>query len=359
MENLINKNILKIKPYEPGKPIEEVERELGLKNVIKLASNENPLGSSLKALAAIKRNLNTLNRYPDGNCFYLKNKLAKKLKLKPGNLIFGNGSDELIDVIIKTFVGLNEEVLTSKVSFVEYEIVSQANNRRFRALPLKNFKYDLMAIKMAIRKNTKAIFIANPNNPTGTYVNKRELEEFLKGLPKNLIVVLDEAYNEFVDVRDFPKSLDYINKNVIILRTFSKTYGLAGLRIGFAIAKPEFIECMNRVRQPFNVNLLAQAAALEAVDDAAFLSRSRKTILDGKMYLYNELEKLGFGYVCSVANFILVDVKQDCRIVFNKLLKQGVIIRPMAIYNLKNFIRVTIGTRKENIRFIKALKKVK
>jgi len=358
MKNIINKNVLKIKPYEPGKPIEEVERELGLKNVIKLASNENPLGSSLKALAAIKSNLGVLNRYPDGNCFYLKDKLAKKLNLKPGNLIFGNGSDELIDVIIKTFVGPNEEVLTSKVSFVEYEIVSQSNNRKFRDIPLKSFKYDLKAIKKAIRKNTKAIFIANPNNPTGTYVNKKELEEFLRGLPKNLIVVLDEAYNEFVDVRDFPKSLDYINKNVIILRTFSKTYGLAGLRIGFAIAKPEFIECMNRVRQPFNVNLLAQAAALEAVDDSAFLRRSRRTILEGKRYLYNELGKLGFECVSSVANFILVDVKQDCRIIFNKLLKQGVIVRPMAIYNLKKYIRVTIGTKKENTRFINSLRRI-
>lgn len=358
MRNIINKNVLKIKPYEPGKPIEEVERELGLKNVIKLASNENPLGSSLRALSAIKRNLNTLNRYPDGNCFYLKNKLAKKLKLKPENLIFGNGSDELIDVIIKTFVGLNEEVLTSKVSFVEYEIVSRSNNRKFRDIPLKNFKYDLIAIKKAIRKNTKAIFIANPNNPTGTYVNKKELEVFLKGLPKNSIVVLDEAYNEFVDAKDFPNSLNYINKNVILLRTFSKTYGLAGLRIGYAIAKPEFIECMNRVRQPFNVNILAQAAALEAVDDSEFLKRSRKTILEGKRYLYKELDKLRFEYVSSAANFILIDVKQDCRAVFNKLLKQGVIVRPMGLYNLKNFIRVTIGTKKENIRFINSLRRI-
>lgn len=358
MKNIVNKNVLKIKPYEPGKPIEEVERELGLKNVIKLASNENPLGSSLRALSAIKKKLSTLNRYPDGNCFYLKNKLAKKLGLKPQNLIFGNGSDELIDVVIKTFVGPKEEVLTSKVSFVEYEIVSRSNNRKFRDIPLKNFKYDLRAIKMAIRKNTKAIFIANPNNPTGTYVGKKELEDFLKGLPKNIIVVLDEAYNEFVDVKDFPKGLTYINKNVILLRTFSKTYGLAGLRIGYAVAKPEFIECMNRVRQPFNVNLLAQAAALEAIDDSAFLRRSRKITLEGKKYLYRELEKLNLGYVRSVANFILVDLKQDCRIIFNKLLKLGVIVRPMGTYNLKNFIRVTIGTKKENIRFISSLRRI-
>ncbi|HOX54967.1 MAG: histidinol-phosphate transaminase [Candidatus Omnitrophica bacterium] len=358
MKNIVNKNVLKIKPYEPGKPIEEVERELGLKNVIKLASNENPLGSSLRALSAIKKKLGTLNRYPDGNCFYLKNKLAKKLGLKPQNLIFGNGSDELIDVVIKTFVGPDEEVLTSKVSFVEYEIVSRSNNRKFRDIPLKNFKYDLRAIKMAIGKNTKAIFIANPNNPTGTYVNKKELEDFLRGLPKNIIVVLDEAYNEFVDVKDFPKGLNYINKNVILLRTFSKTYGLAGLRIGYAIARPEFIECMNRVRQPFNVNLLAQAAALEAIDDIAFLGRTRKITLDGKKYLYRELDRLGFPYVSSVANFILIDLKQDCRIVFNKLLKEGVIVRPMGTYNLKNFIRVTIGTKKENTRFINSLRRI-
>ena len=358
MKRIVNKNILKIKPYQPGKPIPEVKRELKLKDVIKLASNENPLGTSAKALSAIKRNLDSLNRYPDGNCFYLKKRLAQKLRLKPTNLIFGNGSDEIIDIIIKTFVAPNEEVLSSKTSFVEYEIVSKANNRKYREVALKDFKYDLSAIKKAIRKNTKVIFIANPNNPTGTYVNKKEVEEFLRGLPKNVIVVFDEAYNEFVDKNDFPRTLNYINRNVIVMRTFSKTYGLAGLRIGYALAKPRFIECMNRIRQPFNVNILAQVAALEALGDSKFLNRSKITISSGKKYLYKELEKLGFKTVPSAANFILVDVKKNCRIVFSKLLKQGIIVRPMKIYKLNNFIRVTIGTKKENTRFINGLRRI-
>jgi histidinol-phosphate aminotransferase len=358
MKNIINKNILKITPYQPGKPIEEVKRELGLKNVIKLASNENPLGTSSKAILAIKKSLDNLNRYPDGNCFYLKKRLAAKFGLNPGNLIFGNGSDEIIDIIIKTFVSSDEEVLTSKTSFLEYEIVSKANNRKFREVPLKNFKYDLAAIKKAIRKNTKVIFIANPNNPTGTYVNKNEVRDFLNNLPRNIIVVFDEAYNEFVDKKDFPKTLSYINKNVIVMRTFSKTFGLAGLRIGYAVAKPRFIECMNRIRQPFNVNILAQAAAQSAITDDNFLKRSKKTILSGKRYLYKELDKLRLCYIPSVANFILVDIGKDSRIVFNKLLRQGVIVRDMKAYKLNNFIRVTIGTKKENQRFINVLRRV-
>ncbi|MBM3251854.1 MAG: histidinol-phosphate transaminase [Candidatus Omnitrophica bacterium] len=358
MKNLINKNILKITPYQPGRPIEEVERQFGLKNVIKLASNENPLGTSSKAILAIKKSLANLNRYPDGNCFYLKKRLAEKLRLKPQNLIFGNGSDEIIDIIIKTFVDSGEEVLTSKVSFLEYEIVSKANNRKFREIALKDFEYDLKAIKNAVKNNTKVIFIANPNNPTGTYVNKKEVEAFLRNLPKDIIVVFDEAYNEFVDKNDFPKTLNYINRNVIVMRTFSKTFGLAGLRIGYAVAKPRFIECMNRIRQPFNVNILAQAAALNAITDDNFLKRSKKTILSGKRYLYRELDKLGLCYIPSVANFILVDLNKDSRIVFNKLLRQGVIVRDMKAYKLNNFIRVTVGTKKENHRFIKALRRI-
>jgi len=358
MKNIVNKNILRIKPYQPGKPIEEVKREFGLKDVIKLASNENPLGTSSKALAAVKKAMKNLNRYPDGNCFYLKKRLAYKLRLRPQNLIFGNGSDEIIDIIIKTFVGPKEEVLTSKSSFLEYEIVAKANNRKFRAVALKDFKYNLAAIKKAIGKNAKVIFIANPNNPTGTYVNKIEVEGFLRGLPKKIVVVFDEAYNEFVDKKDFPKTLNYINRNVIVMRTFSKTFGLAGLRVGYAVAKPKFIECMNRIRQPFNVNILAQAAALSAIDDAGFLKRSKRTILSGKRYLCKELDKLCLSYVPSVANFILVDVKKDCRLIFAKLLKQGIIVRNMRVYDLNNFIRITVGTKKENQKLINGLRRI-
>ncbi|MCM8779687.1 MAG: aminotransferase class I/II-fold pyridoxal phosphate-dependent enzyme, partial [Candidatus Omnitrophica bacterium] len=235
MKNLIRKNILSLAPYIPGKPIEEVKREMGLREVIKLASNENPIGSSGKAKAAAQKALETINRYPDGSCFYLKKAMARHLNKPVDNLIFGNGSDELIDIIIKTFVENDENIVTADRTFLEYRIVSRVNGRRVIEAPLKYFRYDLEAIKSKINNKTKIVFIANPNNPTGTYVNKYEVLEFLKGIPRNVIVVFDEAYDLFVDVEDFPNTLELINKyNIIALKTFSKACGLAGLRIGYA-----------------------------------------------------------------------------------------------------------------------------
>ena len=356
---LVRKNILNITPYIPGKPIEETQRQLGLKEVIKLASNENPFGVSPKAKEAIRRNLSKINRYPDGSGFYLKRKLARYLNVKPSNIVLGNGSDEIIDIIIKTFVEADENIITAKITFLEYEIISKVNGRRIIRVPLRNFKYDLKAMRKKVNKKTKLVFISNPNNPTGTYVNKYELKDFMNGLPPNILLVLDEAYDTFIDVDDFPLGLNYFaNKNVIVLKTFSKAYGLAGLRIGYAIARPEFSSYMERVRQPFNVNLLAQAAAKAALDDKEFLSETRKIILEGKYYLYDALQKLGLPYVPSVANFVLIDLGRDGRKIFRKMLKYGVIVRDMYQYGLKNFIRVTIGMPKENERFIKALKKV-
>lgn len=359
MKELIRKGILNITPYIAGKPIEETQRELRLKEVIKLASNENPLGSSPKAIEAIKKNLSKLNRYPDSQGFYLKNRLARYYNVGPANIVLGNGSDELIDIIIKTFVEEDENIITSDTTFLEYEIISNVNGRRVITVPLRYFKYDLQGIKRKIDKKTKLIFIANPNNPTGTYVTKRELQDFMSGLPNNVLLVLDEAYDTFMDVDDFPKGLNYIqNKNVIVLKTFSKAYGLAGLRIGYAIARPEFTNYMERVRQPFNVNFLAQVAAVRALDDKRFLQKTKTVVLEGKGYLYDALNKLGIAYVPSVANFILIDVTRDAKGVFKDLLKYGVIVRDMQQYGLKNFIRVTIGTKIENERFIKVLKKV-
>lgn len=359
MVNLIRKNILDLTPYIPGKPIEEAKRQLGLKEIIKLASNENPLGSCPRALSAIKKALGTLNRYPDGSCFYFKNALAKKFRLKPANFICGNGSDELIDVIIKTFVKEDEEIVTADVTFLEYEIIAKINNRKIITVPLKYFKYDLEDIKRRINKKTKLIFISNPNNPTGTYVTNYEVEEFFKSLPQDLIVCFDEAYDLFVDVDDFPNTLNYLDKkNIIILKTFSKSYGLAGLRVGFAISNLEFIQYMDRARPPFNVNMLAQVGASAALEDKKFLKRTRKVILREKQYLYAGLNKLGIPYIPSVANFILMDVGYDGVGVSKDMLKFGVIVRDMKQYGLKNFIRVTIGTHRENERFIKVLKKV-
>ena len=356
----INPKILNITPYQPGRPIEEVKRQLRLKEVIKLASNENPLGPSPKAVRAIKDALGKINRYPEGSCFYLRRDLSKKLKIGPDNLIFGNGSDELIDIIIKTFCQEDEEILTSEVSFLEYKIIAQQNGRLVRTVPLKDFKCDLSALRKNIGPKTRVIFIANPNNPTGSYVHKKEVEDFLLSLPKNILVVFDEAYFEFADQKDFPDILDYLKKgiNVMILRTFSKIYGLAGLRIGYGIAKKEFIQYLERCRQPFNVNLLAQEAAQAALSDTAFVKKSKKIAREGKEYLYQSLEKMGIEYIPSATNFILLNLRQDGLEVFKKLLQQGVIIRDMRQYGLKDFIRVTIGTEKENNKFIAALKEV-
>ena len=357
--SLVRKNILNITPYIAGKPIEEIKRQLGLKEIIKLASNENPLGPSPKAVEAIKKSLLKVNRYPDSQGYYLKRKLSRYLNIKPANIALGNGSDELIDIIIKTFVEDDENIITADITFLEYKIISQVNNRRIETVPLRYFKYDLEGIKRKINKKTKLIFIANPNNPTGTYVTKYELQDFMRDLPNNVLLVLDEAYDAFIDVDDFPNSLSYIaNKNIIILKTFSKAYGLAGLRVGFSIADAELASFMENVRQPFNVNLLAQAAATAALEDRKFLEKTRKIVLTGKHYLYDALTKLGVAYVPTCANFILMDAGRDSVVVFKEMLKYGVIIRDMEQYGLKNFIRVTIGIKKENERFIKVLKKI-
>jgi histidinol-phosphate aminotransferase len=357
--SLTRKNILELSPYIAGKPIEETKRELGLREVIKLASNENPLGPSPKAVAAISKALNNINRYPDSNSFYLKKKLAEVYKLKPGNFVLGNGSDELIDIVIKTFVSENENIVTSEKTFLEYEIIAKVNNRRVIKAPLKDFKFDLAAMKNKVNSKTKLVFIANPNNPTGTYVSRKDLEQFLKGLPGKVIVVLDEAYDTFIDVKDYPNGRDYLKSfNIITLKTFSKAYGLSGLRIGCAIAPDNLAASMEKARQPFNVNLLAQAGALAALDDKNFLKKTRDTTLSGKRSLYLAFRKMGLFFVPSVANFILLDVGKDCREVFKDLLKNGVIVRDMKQYGLDNFVRVTIGTPKENSKFIKALKKV-
>ncbi|MFA5095940.1 MAG: histidinol-phosphate transaminase [Candidatus Omnitrophota bacterium] len=359
MKELVRKNIFKVSHYTPGKPIEETKRQLGLRDVIKLASNENPLGASPRAVKAVRKAAAGINRYPDSQGFYLKKRLARLLNVSASGIVLGNGSDELIDIIIKTFVENDESIITADTSFLEYEIISAVNDRKFIKVPLRYFKYDLESIKKRIDRKTKLVFIANPNNPTGTYVTRYELADFMAGLPDTCLVVLDEAYDAFIDVNDFPDTREnFRNKRIITLKTFSKSYGLAGLRLGYAVADPELASYMERVRQPFNINILAQEGGLAALDDREFLRKSRKAVLEGKAYLYDNLKKLGLAYVPSVANFILIDVEQDCAEFFNKMLKFGVIVRDMKQYGLKNFIRVTIGTKKENERFVRVLKKI-
>lgn len=350
---------MNIEPYQPGKPIDEVKRELLLEEVYKLASNENSLGPSPKALAAITKALKTLNRYPDGNCFYLKAKLAKKLKVKPENITFGNGSDELIAVIVQAFMNEDENAVIADPTFLEYRLITEAYGREVKVVPCVNLKYDLDGMRKAIDGKTKLVFIANPDNPTGTYISDKRITRFLENIPDNVIAVMDEAYYDFVDAKDYPDTMRHLkDKNLIILRTFSKAYGLAGLRAGYALANAELIECMNRVRQPFNVNSLAQVAAQAAIDDTAHLKKTRDTVLKGKKLLYKAFDKMGVAYVLSQTNFVLVDVKSDSWEFFQKLLRYGVIVRDMKPYKLESYIRVTIGTDKENKKFLEAFKKV-
>jgi histidinol-phosphate aminotransferase len=359
MSVIPRKAVLNIKPYQPGKPIEEVKREMGLADVIKMASNENSLGPSPKAVSAIKKYAGNINRYPEGGCFYLRSAIARRLKIKPEQLIFGNGSDELIELTLKAFVNEGDEVIVAKPTFLMYEVASTAYGAKIKVVPMRYFKYDLKAMKDAVSKNTKVVFIANPDNPNGTYVAKYELEDFLKGLPSETIVFLDEAYSEFVEERDYPNGLDYMGKNnIIVARTFSKVYGLAGLRVGYGISSPEIIKYMEAVRDPFNVNSLAQIGAIAALKDKEFLSKSKKTVRDGKKFLYSELKAMGVRYVPSVTNFILIEFGSKSGEVAEKLLKKGVIVRNMKAWGMENFIRVTVGKEAENRRFIKELKKI-
>ncbi len=371
MKNLTRKNIQNLKPYQPGKPIEELKRELKIKDIIKLASNENPLGPSPKAIKALSGAVSGVNRYPDGSSFYLKRKIAKKFGLSTKNITIGNGSDELIDTVIKTFAEEHDEVLITKPAFLEYSILSKARGVKVKTVAvnlvnpersqgIKDFQYDINAILRAINARTKVVFIGNPDNPTGAYLNKKMLGDFIRACPSNRIVVFDEAYRELVDKKDYSNPFKYINKkNIIILRTFSKAYGLAGLRIGYGFANKRIIAAMEKVRLPFNVNLLAQKAAEAALDDKTHIIKTKKAIKTGKRFLVKSLEGLGFKIVISPANFILLNCgKKSGNEIFKKLLKHGVIVRDMKAYDLPKFFRVNVGTMEENRRFIEALKTV-
>ena len=356
---LPRKSVINVKPYKPGKPIGEVKRELGLKDVIKMASNENPLGPSPKAVAAIKKYLSDVNRYPDGGCFYLRQALSKRLKVSPEQLIFGNGSDELIVLCLRAFVNEGDEIIVASPTFLIYEIASKIQGAKVKIVPTRYFKYDLKAMAKAVTKNTKIVFIANPDNPNGTYVTRYELEAFLKGLPEGVLVFIDEAYFDFVAEKDYPNGLDYTSSaNVITTRSFSKSYGLAGLRIGYGVSTPETIKYMESVREPFNVNSLAQVAALAALKDKKFLAKTKKVVQEGRRFLYCEFGKLGMRYIPSVTNFVLFEAGKNAQDITGALLKKGVIVRDMSGWGLDTFIRVTVGTDKENRRFIKELKKI-
>ncbi len=355
-----NEYVKNLTPYVPGKPVEELERELGIRDAIKIASNENSLGPSPLAMDAVVKALGKINRYPDGDAYYLKNKLAKRLDVKPENLIFGNGSNEIIEIVARTFMKPGDEAVLGEFAFIVFPIVTQAVGARAVISPMPELTHDLRDMFKRITPKTKAVFIANPNNPTGTMVRRDEFEWFLERVPNDIIVVVDEAYFDYVDDLEYPNSLDYhsLEKSIITVRTFSKIYGLAGLRLGFGVSSEEIISYMSRVREPFNVNSLAQIAAMAALDDEEHVRRSKEVNREGLKYLARELKKLDLSFSPSFANFILVDLGANPIPVYNALLREGVIVRPVINYGLKTHIRVTVGLPEENERFIGAVKKV-
>ncbi len=357
---LIRPNVLELEPYSPGKPIDEVKREFGLTDVVKLASNENPLGPSPRAVEAAMRAMQSANLYPDGSCYELRQAVAGHVGVPPEWLLFGNGSDEIIHYIGLTFLMPGDEVITGYPSFVRYDAAAKLNNAALHLVPLREHRFDLPAILERVNARTKIIFIANPNNPTGTIVTADEVDAFMRAVPDHVVVVFDQAYQEYVSRADYPDTLRYVRdgRNVIILRTFSKAYALAGLRVGYAIARPDLVDAMNRVREPFNVNSVAQAAAVAALQDQEHLQRAVELNRQGLEYLYQHFDRLGLSYVRSEANCLMVDLGRDSQPVFQELLRRGVIVRTGHIFGLPTYLRITTGKPEENERFIRALEEV-
>jgi histidinol-phosphate aminotransferase len=350
-----------LKPYVPGKPVEELERQYGVKNAIKLASNENPLGASPKALDAIRANLTQLERYPDDSGYTLKHLLAQKHGVAPEQITLGNGSSNLLELAARVFVAPGDEVVFSQYSFLLYPIIVQAIGARAVVPAAKNFGHDLDAMLAAVNERTKLIFIANPNNPTGTWLTRAALEHFIAAVPERVMIVMDEAYFEFgsdLGLDDYADATQWLTRfpNVIVTRTFSKAYGLAGLRIGYGISHPEIADLLGRVRAPFNVNSLALVAARAALDDHAHLERTQQTNTQGLTQLARGLAQAGFAVVPSAANFVCVNVGKSAAQVYEDLLREGVIVRPVA--GLGEHLRITIGLPGENERVIAALVKV-
>ncbi|MFW5442969.1 MAG: histidinol-phosphate transaminase [Methylococcaceae bacterium] len=347
-------------PYTPGKPVEELQRELGLENIVKLASNENALGTGSKVKLAIQDALTDLCRYPDGNGFALKQALARKLDVSTHQITLGNGSNEILELVARTFLTPGLEVIFSQHAFAVYPLVTQAVGATARVVPALNYGHDLDAMLAQVNNKTRLVFIANPNNPTGTLLTSDALERFLDELPATVICVLDEAYFEFVEAEVRASSIDWLKKhpNLIITRTFSKAYGLAGLRVGYSLSSADIADLLNRVRQPFNNNVLALVAAEAALADEAYLAETISVNKLGMQQLTDAFLELGLQWIPSAGNFVSVDLKQPAMPIYQALLHKGVIVRPVANYEMPDFLRISIGTHKENQFFINALKEV-
>ncbi len=350
-----------LKPYVPGTPIEDVQRKYGLRHVIKLASNENPLGTSPKALQAVRDALPRLNFYPDSQCYNLRQALASYLRVDQDHIIVGNGADGLITQTCMAYLDQDSEVIVSKSSFPVYDIFTHIMRAKLVKTPLKEYGLDLEAMADAITPRTKLVFVCNPNNPTGTMVTAGEVERFMARVPDYVLVVFDEAYFELADSTDFPDTMAYVlqgRENVMVMRTFSKVYGMAGIRLGYGVAMPSVLAPMNRAKESFAVNLLAQAAGIAALEDHDFLLKTIEANHTSRLWLYEQFDRLGLSYVRSHTNFVLVEIGPRASEVQQELLKRGVIVRPCDGYDLCDFIRVTVGTPEQDARFIEALEVV-
>lgn len=355
MKKLIRDSVLKIEQYQPGKPAELLEKELAIKEEIcKLASNENPLGPSPLAIAAIRKSLEETYLYPDNCCHHLKERLAKHLRVEPENLRIGNGSSELILLLGLAFLDPEDTLIMSQSSFIFAKIVTQIMDCQLVEVPLKECRHDLDTILLSITPGTKMVYLDNPMNPIGSMVTHKYLSEFLERIPEGIVVVLDEAYHDYVNDGDYPKSLLFIEekRNVIVLRTFSKMYGLAGLRVGYGVAKKEFIHALDMVCPPFSVNRMGQIGAAAALEDKDHVRKTKDISEKGKHYFYRHFEDLGIFYIPSETNFVTIDVKTDTKPIADELQKQGIIVRPLSMYGLPTFLRVTIGTPEQNKRFM-------
>jgi len=360
LEKLINPGILNLKPYQPGKPVEDLERELGIKNAIKLASNENPMGPSPFAIQAVNNILSGLHRYPDGNALRLKEAICSDQNVDLDQITIGNGSNDIIEFVVRSFLSSKDSAVFSEHAFAVYPLAVQTVGAQGIEVPAKDWGHNLSAMNKAIQKNTKLIFIANPNNPTGTFIARDEVISFLDSVSKDVIVLLDQAYFDYASYENSDIGFEFINEfpNLIISRSFSKAYGLAGFRVGYSVSSKEIADFLNRVRQPFNTNSLALAAAEAALSDKDHMLKSLKMNIEQKSLLYKGLEDLGYQYIPSAGNFICFDCKQDAEQLFNNLLKEGVIVRSMGVYKMPNHLRVTIGLPEENNIFLEKLAKV-
>jgi histidinol-phosphate aminotransferase len=357
----LNPALQNLPVYQPGRPIEEVAREVGLpaSDIIKLASNENPLGPSPAALAAMQKVLANLHLYPDGNAFYLKQKLAEKLGVETNNVILGNGSNEIIEFVGHAMMGPGVDVVVSQYCFAIYPIMAKLFGANVITVPAKDHGHDLPAMLKAITPNTRVMFVANPNNPTGTLAEREDVVNLINQVPANVLLVMDEAYIEFLSepVDLVPLIRRGQKPNLLLMRTFSKIFGLAGLRLGYGVAQPELISALEKVRQPFNINSIAQAGALAALEDGEHVSKTRQNNAQGLQFFEQAFRQMGLEFVPSAANFVLVKVGDGQR-VFNELQKHGVIVRPMGGYQLPEWIRISVGTAQENSRCLASLKKV-